>query len=123
MAKLGLDLLEKHIPNNSIIGKLREYYNFPQDRAQERDVLKDIINSLVNDSNSLQAGGDQHNIQKSTKEIKLPSKVSEMRKIWEQNIVSKYTDGPRISETKSICAKPMGGLEKPTVFGTSQQRW
>ena len=77
---------------------------------------------LPNDSNILQAGGDQHNIQKSTKEIKLPSKVSEMRKIWEQNIVSKYTDGPRISETKSICAKPMGGLEKPTVFGTSQQR-
>ena len=48
LARLGLDLLEKHIPNNSIIGKLREYYNFPQDRAQERDVLKDIINSLVN---------------------------------------------------------------------------
>eukprot|EP00090_Calanus_glacialis_P041785 TRINITY_DN7431_c0_g1_i4.p1 TRINITY_DN7431_c0_g1~~TRINITY_DN7431_c0_g1_i4.p1 ORF type:complete len:838 (-),score=200.72 TRINITY_DN7431_c0_g1_i4:225-2738(-) len=48
LARIGLDLLEKHIPNNSIIGKLREYYNFPQDRAQERDVLKDIINSLVN---------------------------------------------------------------------------
>eukprot|EP00092_Neocalanus_flemingeri_P057334 GFUD01068124.1.p1 GENE.GFUD01068124.1~~GFUD01068124.1.p1 ORF type:complete len:866 (-),score=218.50 GFUD01068124.1:2289-4886(-) len=46
LAKLGLDLLEKHIPNNSIIGKLREYYNFPQDRAQERDILKDIINSI-----------------------------------------------------------------------------
>jgi hypothetical protein len=78
---------------------------------------------LQNDSKILQAGGDQHIVQKSTKEIKLKSKVSEMRKIWEQNIVSKFTDGPRISETKSICAKPMGGLEKPTVFGTSQQRW
>ena len=49
LARKGLDLLEKHIPiAGDIIGKLREYYNFPKDRAQERDVLKDIINSLVN---------------------------------------------------------------------------
>jgi len=51
LAKLGLDLLEKHVPiTRDVIGKLREYYNFPKDRAQERDVLKDIISSLVNKS-------------------------------------------------------------------------
>jgi len=49
LAKFGLDLLEKHIPKaGAFIGKLREYYNFPQDRAQERDVLRDIINSVAN---------------------------------------------------------------------------
>lgn len=49
LARFGLDLLERHIPKaGAFIGKLREYYNFPQDREQERDVLKDIINSVAN---------------------------------------------------------------------------
>jgi len=49
LAKFGLDLLEKHIPiAGDIIGKLREHYNFPKDRAQEKDVLKEIINSVIN---------------------------------------------------------------------------
>ena len=46
---MSLDLLEKHIPiAGDMIGKLRDYYNFPQDRAQERDALKEILKSLVN---------------------------------------------------------------------------
>ena len=30
-----------------LVGKLRESYNFPQDRAQETDFLKDIKKSFV----------------------------------------------------------------------------
>ena len=52
-------------------------------------------------------------LQKSTKKIQLPKKVSEMRKIWEQTNVA----GPEISETSTICAKPMGGQDMPTVLG------
>ena len=49
IANFLLDRLEKHIPKaGSFIGKLKEYYNFPKDRAQEKDVLREIISSLVN---------------------------------------------------------------------------
>lgn len=48
IANFLLDRLEKHIPSSGIIAKLREYYNFPKDRAQERDILKEIISSIVN---------------------------------------------------------------------------
>ena len=72
---------------------------------------------LLQKSDILKARGEQHNIQKSTKIIPLSNKVCEMRKIWESNNISKCQDGPRISETMSICAKPMGGLDKPTVLG------
>jgi len=48
LAKFGLDFLEKHVPaGRGIIGKLKEIYKFPEDRNQERDLLKDIINSMV----------------------------------------------------------------------------
>ena len=30
-----------------LVGKLRENYNFPQNRAEEKDFLKDIKNSFV----------------------------------------------------------------------------
>merc|ERR1712059_116432 len=40
--------LEKHCPKGaSFIGKLKELYNFPQDRQSESALLKDIVNSLV----------------------------------------------------------------------------
>ena len=40
-----------------------------------------------------------------------------MRKIWEQTNVSKFNNGPEISETSTICAKAMGGQVMPTLLG------
>ena len=44
-----------------------------------------------------------------------------MRKIWEQTNVSKFNNGPEISETSTICAKPMGGQDMPTVLGPANK--
>ena len=78
-----------------------------QGKANSQEVL--FLQSEVS-----QARGGLH---KSTKKIQLPRKVSEMRKIWEQTNVRKFNNGPEISESSTICAKPMGGQDMPTVLG------
>ena len=79
-----------------------------QGKAKSQEVL--FLQSEVS-----QARGGLH---KSSKKIQLPRKVSEMRKIWEPiSNVSKFTHGPEISDTSTICAKPMGGQDMPTVLG------
>ena len=40
-----------------------------------------------------------------------------MRKIWETNPITKCKDGPRNSDRRPICDKPMGGQKNPTDFG------
>ena len=87
---------------------------------QESEVAKVKLRGKANSKEVLflhsevsQARGGLH---KSSKKIQLPTKVSEMRKIWEKTNVPKFDNGPEISETATIFAKPMGGQDMPTVL-------
>ena len=44
-----------------------------------------------------------------------------MRKIWEKTNVPKFDNGPEISETTTICAKPIGGQDMSTVLGPANK--
>jgi hypothetical protein len=64
--------------------------------------------------------GGQSTVQKSTKGVTILKKFLEMQKIWGENSVRKYPDGPRLSARGSTCAEPIANCG-PTNYANDER--